>query len=317
MMRSSSSIADLNVRQKWKEAITFLSGHLRAGANLEGFDRMFGELEVYRATYERYTGRSFAEASMLEIGYGTRAARLIALMSMGINVRGIDLDMPMLSFSPVRLYRILKRNGIERALKTGVRSVMFDRRDRNKLKAALGQRGYALCIDRTRFLVGDAATYEFAPEPIDLVYSNDVFEHIPPEGLENLLKRLAAQMSPRGLALITPNIFTGISGGHLPEWYGDEVGKDTLKESEPWEHLRKRRYNANTYLNGLSRSDYRELFSRSFEILEERVINPDLGRRFLTPEVQSELKTYSDDELFSNQVQFALSPKAAPAIHFF
>jgi hypothetical protein len=315
MMRSSSSIADLSVRQKWKEAVAFLSGHLRGGASLEGFDRMFGELDDYRATYERYTQRSFAEANMLEIGYGTRAARLIALMSMGIDARGIDLDMPMLTFSPIGLFRILKRNGFERALKTGVRSAMFDRRDRQKLRKALGLRGYALCIDRTRFLVGDAATYEFGPKPIDLVYSNDVFEHIPPEGLESLLKRLAAQISPRGLALITPNIFTGITGGHLPEWYGDEVAKDSLRESEPWEHLRKRRYKANTYLNGLTRSDYRELFSRFFEILEEKVMNPELGRRFLTPEVQAELKAYSDDELFSNRVQFALSPKGAAPFH--
>ncbi len=314
-MRSSSSIADLSVRKKWKEAVTFLKRHLREGTSLEAFDRMFGEFDVYRETYERYTERSFAEASMLEIGFGARPARLIALMSMGVDVRGIDLDVPMLSFSPGTLFRILKRNGIERALKTGFRSAVFDRRSREKLRAALRQRGYTLCIDRTRFLVGDAATYEFGPKPIDFVFSSDVFEHIPVEGLESLLKRLATQISPRGLALITPNIFTGISGGHLPEWYGYVVAKDIPRESEPWEHLRKRRYTANSYLNGLSRSDYRELFSRFFEILEEKVINPDLGRRFLTPEVQSELKSYSDDELFSNRVQFTLSPRAATAIH--
>jgi Methyltransferase domain len=249
-MRSSSGLSSVSIRQKWKEAITLFSWLSSEGASLEGFNRMFRELDVYRLTYEQYTGRPFASARTLEIGYGSRPFRLIAVMSMGIDARGIDLDMPMLRFSLLRLFQILKRNGIERALKTCVRNLLFDHRGQAKLRTALEQRGYTLTIDPARFLVGDAATYNFGAEPVELVYSTDVFEHIPLNGLESLLERLAAQTSPQGLLLITVNIFTGITGGHLPEWYTDMVDSDAPKESDPWEHLRKRRYTPNTYLNG-------------------------------------------------------------------
>lgn len=310
-MRSSSSLSTVSIRQKWKEGITLFGWLSSEGASLEGINRMFREIDVYRLTYERYTGRPFASARTLEIGYGARPFRLIAMMSMGMDVRGVDLDMPMIRFSPLRLLQIVKRNGIERALKTCVRNIMFDRREQAKLMTALEQRGYKLTIEPARFLVGDAATYNFGSEPLDLVYSTDVFEHIPPSGLESLLEHLAAQASPRGLLLITVNIFTGIIGGHLPEWYSHMVNNDQPKISEPWEHLRKRRYTPNTYLNGLSRAAYRKLFSRRFETLEEWVIDPDLGRHWLTPEVRAELSDWSEDELFSNRVMFTLRPRAA------
>ena len=314
-MRSSSSLSSVSIRQKLREAVTLLGWLSSEGEGPEDFDWVFEELDVYRLTYERYTGRPFASARTLEIGYGARPVRLIALMSMGMDIYGIDLDMPMLRFSLPRLFQILTRNGIERALKTCVRNLMFDRREQGNLRRALEQRGYTLTIDPARFLVGDAATYNFGPLPVDLVFSTDVFEHIPLNGLENLLERLAALTSPQGLLLITVNIFTGIIGGHLQEWYGHMLDSDAPKKSEPWEHLRKRRYVSNTYLNGLSRAAYRQLFSSHFEILEEWVIYPDLGRKWLTPEVRAELSDWSEDELFSNRVMFTLRRRAdAPRV---
>lgn len=178
------------------------------------------------------------------------------------------------------------------------------------LGATLERRGYRLTIDPARFLVGDAASYDYGKELIDLVYSEDVFEHIPPDGLEKLVPRIASQLSPRGIALITPNIFTGITGGHLIEWYPHKVKQEIARKSEPWEHLRKRRYTADTYLNRLPRSAYRELFGRYFEILEEKVMEPELGRCWLTPEAKAELADWEDEELFSNRVRFVLRSKA-------
>ena len=283
--------------------------HRWGGVTHEGLDRMFQGLEGYRSTFERLTGRPFYEARALEIGYGARPLRMLALLSMGLDVRGVDLDQPMLGFSLVTLYEIWRRNGLERALKTAVRGVVIDGGDRKRLRASLKQRGYTLRIDPARLLVGDAAIYDYGAEPVDFVYSEGVFEHIPSDRLETLVKRLAAQMSPQGLALITPDIFTGITGGHFPRWLMDHFEQGGPKDCEPWEHLRKRRYAANTYLNGLSRSDYRELFDRHFEVLEERVVYPDLGRQYLTPKVREELAIWSDEELFSNDVQFALRPR--------
>ncbi len=77
-----------------------------------------------------------------------------------------------------------------------------------------------------------------------------------------------------------------------------------------WEHLRKKRHAANTYLNGMSLAGYRALFSRYFQILEETVAIPGLGAQFMTPAIREELKDYADEELFSNGVIFVLRPLA-------
>lgn len=312
--RSSSSLAHITPRQKWREAVALLSMRRDAASRRNYIEGILTRLDSMRSTYERLTGRPFAEAHVFEIGYGAQPFRLIALQSMGIHVQGIDLDTPMLRFSPATLIKILARNGLERCLKTTVRSLLFDRRDYADLRSALQKRGYPMRINPADLLVGDAASFDFGPQPLhaplDLVYSQDVFEHIPREGIEAIMARLANRLAPNGLALITPNIFTGITGGHLPEWYWDSPDNTSPRQSEPWEHLRKDRFHANTWLNRLSRRDYRELFSRHFEILEETVQEPNLGRHRLTPEIKAELAQWTDEELFSNTVQFALRPKA-------
>ena len=47
-----------------------------------------------------------------------------------------------------------------------------------------------------------------------------------------------------------------------------------------------------------------------FELLEERVKYPDLGREYYTPEVAAELGDFSEEELFSNCVLFVLRKAA-------
>ena len=311
-MRSTSSVATVGALQKLREAVTFLNWRLAEGSGLDRFDSMLEQLQADRAVYEQFTGNPFQKARFLEIGYGARPFRLMALQSLGIDACGIDLDRPMLRFSPANLFRILRTNGFERAVKTAARSLLFDRKDRSNLGRSLRQRGFPLVIDPSRFLVGDASTFEFGPRRFECIYSTDVFEHIPVQNLERLIRRIPSLIAPGGIAIITPNIFTGITGGHLPEWYGHLVDSDETKTSEPWEHLRKKRFAANSYLNGLSRAGYRDLFSRDFEILDERVLAPDLGRRWLTPLVRAELSAWSDEELFSNQVEFVLRPKSQP-----
>jgi hypothetical protein len=229
------------------------------------------------------------------------------LTSIGIDVRGIDLDAPLLRFGPAGLWRIYKKNGLERTLKTTVRSILFDKRERSALGQVLNRRGHCLRIEPHRFLVGDAVTHDFGTGTFDLIYSEDVFEHIPPKDVETLVARLPKLLAPKGVVIIAPDIFTGITGGHLTEWYCDQVGAPATKRSEPWEHLRKRRFAANTYLNRLTRAEYRSIFSQYLRIIEEVVVRPDLGKQWLTPEVQRELSEWTADELFSNKVRFVLA----------
>lgn len=78
---------------------------------------------------------------------------------------------------------------------------------------------------------------------------------------------------------------------------------------EPWEHLRKNRFRSTVYLNRLTRKQYRNLFRRYFDIVEERVKDADLSRSLLTPDIACELQGYPEEELLSNQVMFVLRPK--------
>jgi hypothetical protein len=147
-----------------------------------------------------------------------------------------------------------------------------------------------------RFLVGNAADHDGSGYLA--AYSSDVFEHIDPGSLERLVERMPGWLAPGGLALIRPAIWTALRGGHL-----------TQRAQEPWEHLRKRRWTANTYLNKFRKDDYRELFRRHFEIVAE-VDPPTVVARLLTPQVREELADYSDDELINGYTLFVLRPRS-------
>jgi hypothetical protein len=177
----------------------------------------------------------------------------------------------------------------------------------------MASRGTSPALRSERLLVGDAAELDLPVGGFDLIVSEDVFEHVTPDALQQLVPKVAAWLKPSGLALIRPMIYTGIAGSHLVDWYPHRVLSGQASgpgaPTEPWEHLRQGRQRANTYLNQLTRAHYRALFGEYFVIEEERVRHPDLGRHLLTPRIAAELAEWSDDELFSNSVQFVLRPR--------
>ena len=265
--------------------------------------------DEYDEMLKKYSNLALNDAKVFEIGFGTRAEIMIGLASLGVDAYGVDLDAPMLKGSPREVWEMYRKNGVERAVKSFVRFFLFDKFWRRRLDTELHRRGRSLVIPRERLLVQDAASVEWPDHSIDLITSESVFEHITLESLEPLLVKISRWLKPTGLALIRPDVFTGISGGHLLEWL--DLRENRPRLSEPWEHLRKRRYHGNVYLNELTRADYRRLFSQHFQVLEERVANPELSRVFYTPEVAEDLKEYGEDEIFSNGVQFVLKPRFA------
>ena len=66
---------------------------------------------------------------------------------------------------------------------------------------------------------------------LDFIYSEDVFEHIPPAALENLIARLSRRLSPQGVALITPNIFTGGYNFHSKLEFNSRRGLEKTTET--------------------------------------------------------------------------------------
>ena len=90
------------------------------------------------------------------------------------------------------------------------------------------------------------------------------------------------------------------------EWYPHTFGRPTPRRSEPWEHLRQRRFVADCLLNELRVHEYRALFERHFEVLEVHNLRPGLGRQFLSPALRAELADYAEEELLCEKWQFLL-----------
>jgi hypothetical protein len=125
-------------------------------------------------------------------------------------VHGVDAEAPVIRGRPSQFVTMLRGNGVERAAKSPVRHVLFDRTEERALERALRQRGFAL--DPTRLIVADARVVEVEPESLDLVISEDVFEHLQRDTVEQVVAAMARWLRPTGIALIRFNVFTGITG---------------------------------------------------------------------------------------------------------
>jgi hypothetical protein len=69
MSRSNSSLAEASWRQKWREAFDFFMMRVKGDNGPATFEPMLNQLDGYRETYERITGKSLAKAKVFEIGY--------------------------------------------------------------------------------------------------------------------------------------------------------------------------------------------------------------------------------------------------------
>jgi hypothetical protein len=309
-MKIAPSTGQLPAREKVTTNLELLRQYWAGRRRPVRWDWLFADLEEYDALLRKHRATRLAESKVFEIGYGARPFRLLALTSLGIDASGVDAEVPLLDGSLREFLRIYRTNGFERLAKSLVRHVLFDHRERSSFEDELQGRGLSVTVEKSRFLVSDAAQLDLPGEALDLIISEDVFEHIRRDALEVLVPKMVDWLKPDGFALVRPNIFTGITGGHLVEWsHVSLLHPPRRRKSEPWEHLRKRRFNPNTTLNRMSRSEYRALFSTSFKIVEEIVKLPDLGCEYLTAEVADELGAYDDEELFSNQVLFVLKPR--------
>ncbi|MER8959284.1 class I SAM-dependent methyltransferase [Mesorhizobium sp. M0701] len=309
-MVTNSSIRALTARRKIVEASRQFAALVRARHPFKkrDFGAIHSDLALYGDLARRYCGKDLAECSVVEIGFGSRPYRLYAMHAIGAKVTGVDLDHPLLSFKDIPA--IYKANGFERMIKSLARYVLFDSLENRKIYRFFRQlSGLKFKPPFSALVVADAASpvyWAAHPGPYNLITSEDVFEHIPREGLAAVIRHSAAALAPGGIMITSPMIFTGLRGGHIAELYG-YYGKGPIPAGvPPWDHLRGRTLIANTYLNELRRSDYRSMFSEHFDILEEVALNPDCGRHLLDEDLRAELADYSDDELFSNKVRFVL-----------
>jgi SAM-dependent methyltransferase len=309
-MKSSSSLRGVPFSDKLREGFGLALMHVQARGQFD-FSGLDSSMEEYDKILSRFQRPPLRESSVLEIGFGARPYRLVWLHNSGVQIWGVDLDKPLLRMSANSVREIKRQNGTERALKSIIRYCISDVHKWNQVAAEIGRRGRSFRIPEERLIVADASSPSFWARAghFDFIYSEDVFEHIPRQGLNVLVEGMANALRPDGLALIRPMVFTGICGGHHLEWFPHTLEQQLSRRTEPWEHLRKNRFPANTYLNRLTRKEYVDIFDNHFEIVENETMRPDLGKRFLTSQIRTQLSAYSYDELFSNSVRFVLTPR--------
>jgi len=306
---SSSAVKTYN---RIKYGVSLLKANAQTLPQRTDFSSLKSDLAEYRKYSSSYGSKPLERSRILEIGFGQRPFRYYLLQSLGMDVKAVDIEQPTLALSDVP--RVYRHNGFYRMIKGAVRASLFDRKVYNDFRDFLMKTfNEETNYDPDGLVVADSSSEEFwqnVSGPFDFIYSEDVFEHIPRENLEELVRLMADNMSSGGIACIRPMVYTGISGGHHIDWYPATFRqKDVTRTTPAWDHLLGDEHAADTYMNEVSRRDYRAMFEKHFEIVHEETKQGNLGEEFLTPELREKLADYDDYELFSNQVLFVLKKK--------
>ncbi len=273
------------------------------------FSHLAADLQEYQDVLERFSDKPLDKSQTVEIGCGQRPYRLFYLIANGVSVNAIEKDFVAFNMNLKSIRQSFSINGMERTLKTIIRYFLFDLAENNQfLRELRNVSGRQFDWPLDKITHGDATDVENWPaEDIDFIYSEDVFEHIPQAVLPQLCEIMAKKLSKNGIALIRPVTYAGLMGGHNIDYY--DLDKNKNRTCPPWDHLRDNNFPSNTYLNKMTRSDYRNLFSKYFDILDETVRDPEGGRSFMTSEIRAELTTWSDEELYCNHIRFILRAK--------
>lgn len=284
---------------------------MRAGAD-DGEVTALRDLEELRTAvsqFEELTGKRAKDCAVVEIGFGARPRRALMLTGFFARVYAIDLDAPL--FTTLDTLRAARKNGFERAFKSLVRHVLFERGEWRLFHRTVREALPGYDPGKANFVIGSAGderTWSTIGK-VDLALSFDVFEHIPPEDLQQALAAMRDHLAPGGVVITRPCVFTGIFGGHNLEWYPHKVERQSSDTA--WVHLTDPDFRVNTYLNRLTRRDYCRMFDDAgFDILHDHARRGRFGEQHLTPENRARLADYDDYELFSNEVEFHLRPRA-------
>jgi hypothetical protein len=184
----------------------------RAGVN---FDGLIEEIAEYDSLLRQHCGVTLAEAVVFEIGFGARPSPACAAEHRNQRARrrrrGAGHTRTTVT---VRDHVAPQWCGARRQVTGPTRALRPNRGTRSSVRCANEGSPRA---STTRLIVADARVVEVEPESLDLVISEDVFEHLQRDTVEQVVAAMARWLRPTGIAL-RPNVFTGITGGHLIEW---------------------------------------------------------------------------------------------------
>ncbi len=140
---------------------------------------------------------------------------------------------------------------------------------------------------------GDVGALPFSDNTFDLVTSMAAFEHF--LDVPSVVTEISRVLRRGGLVWVGVHLFTSPSGGHNVKL--TEIPLRTIPTGvDPWDHLRRRRLPFHVPLNEWRRDQYLEEFARHFQILKHYCAMRE-GQDLLTPALETELSSYSRDEL--------------------
>jgi SAM-dependent methyltransferase len=238
---------------------------------------------------------------VLDFGCGQIAPQTALFHADGHNVVGVDMEVSTYKMNPVTFVRVLRTNGLERALKSLVRHVLFDAKYFRKMQQLYG---CPIALDDLDVQVTDGKLLPFDDHEFDFVVSSCVFEHV--ADVPSVMRELARVIKPSGLIYLAFHLFPSLSGGHNLEWHIADDEQRT-RQVPPWDHLRQCLFPPNTFLNRLKLEDYRRAFAQTFTIVREEVTTA--GAWALSLQLEQELlsKGYTREDLLSELAFFTLT----------
>ena len=255
-----------------------------------------------QARLQKYVG-DLCSLHVLDVGCGKAFWLTLLLHSYGAHVTGIDTEFVAPGRSLGKYTGILRRNGLERVLRTLVWETIYAAPYYRELAAVCH---FPLCFEGIDVRRMSVTKLDFLGDTFDLVVSHEVFEHLPdvPAGLRSLRR----VMKPEGITYIYVHNYTSLSGGHHIAWKYPDTEPSTVVP--PWDHLRQNRYpEIPSWINRLREGDYRQAFEEQFEILDWFPTATE-GEALLTPEIRAELADYSEEELLTKGFVVIARPKA-------
>lgn len=250
-------------------------------------------LEIFRAN----VNIDINKARILDLGCGQTAVQTILFKADGADVTGIDMEVPTYKMGIKTFMRVIRANGIERAVKSLARHLLFDRRFFSELFSGYGK---SIPLNELDIRIMNATDLSFPDNHFDFIYSAWTFEHI--EDVPGAIREINRVLKPSGIAWIGIHLFPSLSGGHHLDWA--EPDKSLSDKVSPWDHLLDNKYPVNTYLNRYRLGDYREFFSRHMKLLNEKRTYE--GESLLTAELEKMLqhKDYTREDLITRIVVF-------------
>jgi 2-polyprenyl-3-methyl-5-hydroxy-6-metoxy-1,4-benzoquinol methylase len=125
--------------------------------------------------FAQYNSTSISQARILDLGCGQNAMQTVLFHADGASVTGIDIEVPSLNMSWPSFVKTVKTNGLERALKSVARNILFDKKVFIKLTEHYHK---PISFRDLDLRVMDAKKTVFPGDHFDFIFLSGCSEHV-------------------------------------------------------------------------------------------------------------------------------------------